>query len=133
MHGLWSRLLVCGNDQNNTLYRNEAGTLSTAAAWSAGPDDWTFAIALGDLDGDGDLDLACGNLRRNTLYRNDGGVFADSSAWSSDSTNWTRAVALGDVDGDGDLDLTCGNLTNVRNVTKRSFARLVTGRSPLSC
>jgi hypothetical protein len=67
-------------------------------------------VALGDVDGDGDLDLVCGNyLERSTLYVNEGGTFSTPPAWSSGPVDWTTTVALGDVDGDGDLDLVCGN------------------------
>lgn len=71
----------------------------------------TRAVAYGDVDGDGDLDLVCGNEGPNQLYINDGaGVFVDATAgrlpaWSKP----TYALAFGDIDGDGDLDLVCGN------------------------
>lgn len=72
--------------------------------------------ALGDLDGDGDLDVYAAALepRRESqgdaadrVLLNDGkGAFIDSGLrlGNSDST----AVALGDVDGDGDLDALVG-------------------------
>ncbi|MFW6063845.1 MAG: FG-GAP repeat domain-containing protein, partial [Chloroflexota bacterium] len=78
--------------------------------------------ALGDLDGDGDLDLFGAVIappqgrNRNPADRvlfNDGdGNFADSGQrlGSSDST----AVALGDVDGDGDLDALVGKSYGAR-------------------
>ncbi|HSM55496.1 MAG TPA: VCBS repeat-containing protein [Candidatus Sulfomarinibacteraceae bacterium] len=78
--------------------------------------------ALGDLDGDGDLDLfgaviapAQGynhNPADRVLFNDGAGNFTDSGQrlGASDST----AVALGDVDGDGDLDALVGKSYGAR-------------------
>ncbi|HKB14842.1 MAG TPA: FG-GAP-like repeat-containing protein, partial [Planctomycetota bacterium] len=73
----------------------------------------TNAVALGDVDGDGDLDAFLGTAGQERLLLNDGsGVFTDASLPFPLDYDLTRAVALGDVDGDGDLDALIGNATD---------------------
>ncbi|MBN2004176.1 MAG: VCBS repeat-containing protein, partial [Anaerolineae bacterium] len=101
-NGGWS------NTQSNQLYRNEGGRLILDSAWSpvANP---TWSVAWGDVDGDGDLDLAVGNDEYpNQLYRNEAGALILDTAWTPVQRK-TFSVAWGDVDGDGDLDLAVGN------------------------
>ena len=89
------------------------GTLFDATLTSVGPAEITRAVALGDLDGDGDLDMVEGNGdAENKVFLNDGtGVF--NLAYSTpDNFSNTRGVAIGDVDGDGDLDWVAGNFNS---------------------
>ena len=69
----------------------------------------SVSSALGDLDGDGDLDAFVGNFASpNEIWLNDGaGAFSDSGQHPGSNA---FSVALGDLDGDGDLDAFCANI-----------------------
>lgn len=72
------------------------------------------AVALGDLDGDGDLDAYLAGDFADEIWLNDGmGDFLDSG--QNLGTSETYSVALGDLDQDGDLDAFAGNSWDTAN------------------
>lgn len=71
---------------------------------------WSYAVALGDLDGDDDLDAFTASWfpTGNKIWLNNGsGVFSDSGQTLGSASS--IGVELGDVDGDDELDAFVAN------------------------
>ena len=73
----------------------------------------TASVAIGDIDGDGDIDIIIANGRhwpgQNRIFINDGrGIFTvEKNLGNQRSTSY--AAELADFDNDGDLDIAVGN------------------------
>ena len=105
------------------LLNDGTGTFANASAQLPGAMDVPRSIAVADVDGDGDVDLAIGTRRyvgfrgeevgagQSELWLNDGtGTFTDATATNLPARlAVTVSVAFADIDGDGDPDLSLGN------------------------
>jgi hypothetical protein len=93
----------------NALYHNLGGWKFEDVSKKAGVDlaAWGSGACVGDVDGDGRLDLYVTNWGSNVLFRNRGdGTFEDITASAGvGAGGWSTGCTLFDADGDGDLDL----------------------------
>ena len=97
------------------VYRNDGhGSFTDIGAGL--PPIYHGAVAWGDYDNDGDLDLLLAGRDSDTesgvtkLYRNDGGVFADIAVSLPGAD--VAACRWGDYDNDGDLDILLSGYVN---------------------
>jgi hypothetical protein len=92
------------------LLGQAGGTFAAATTYSSGGDG-PGHVALGDVNGDGRLDIVAANITSanvGVLLGQAGGTFAAAITYSSGGTS-PYGVELGDVNGDGRLDIVTNN------------------------
>ena len=110
-------LVVAHSDQTTlTLLENQSGILSSTPidVPGGGVADHPVAMAAGDLNADGLLDIVTANVVNGSIavLRNLGaGGFSAQSPEPKveEASSNPQAIALGDIDGDGDLDIATAN------------------------
>lgn len=102
---------ACGDDYYNhperqRIFYNEGGVLEANPAWVSDEVDYALDVFWGDVDQDGDLDVAfCGTSTLMRVYLNGqttGGGIATTASWeSADTPQYGNTTAFGDWNGDG--------------------------------
>ncbi|MFN8441690.1 MAG: FG-GAP-like repeat-containing protein [Caldilineaceae bacterium] len=107
-----------GSPRQNIVYLNDgSGNPFDTLTNTVGPAGiCTTALTSGDVDDDGDLDLALGNWGngcagggQTMVYLNDGDGSFDTTSYNvgvATFANMVHGLEMADLDGDGDLDLT---------------------------
>lgn len=103
--------LATGEGYNNIyssdfIYYNVDGALQTTPGWTSTPATAMLDVTWGDVDNDGDLDLAFTDTQNgSSLFYNNSGVIETSPSWHSNDYDPGNTIIFGDVNGDGWLDL----------------------------
>jgi enediyne biosynthesis protein E4 len=131
-HWPWDDALV-NPPPTQSLYRNDGNCHFTDVTKSVGLDVTFYGqgVAVGDFDGDGDVDLFFTAVGLNRLFRNDDGKFIDVSAETGvagQADQWSTSCGFIDYDNDGDLDLFVANYVKWTRDFDKAQPFTLTGR-----
>lgn len=99
-----------GFAENNRIYYNNDGVLEVSPSWTSDNDGYFYDVTWGDVDGDGDLDVAfLASDGPVMIYHNQNGSIETSPSWQSAKTDDGNTLIFGDVNNDGWIDLAVAN------------------------
>lgn len=109
-------------DGINKLYLNDrdidadGNPFNSIAEIDLGTGSVSRSVELGDLNGDGNLDLVVGNSGVNLFYPGDGdnNPFSSGSFNLTNDSDFTFEIFLRDINHDGALDVVAGNNNNTK-------------------
>jgi len=97
-----------GADKTSVFFGNGNGTFQARTSYSVGFGRDPFSVTLGELDGDGKLDIVvAGDSAKASVFLNNGnGTFKAKTDYTVGAgSNFIYSVVLGDLNGDGKLDI----------------------------
>lgn len=107
--------VACGEAYNEIqehqrIYYNIGGTLETLPSWTSTDKTPCYDVEWGDIDNDGDLDLAfISSIGPLFVYYNRGTSIERTASWNSGGYYDGNTLNWGDMDNDGWLDIAVAN------------------------
>ncbi|MBN1425893.1 VCBS repeat-containing protein [Candidatus Fermentibacteria bacterium] len=111
-----------GGLKTSKMFLNNGGVFDTVPGWETADLHYGCAAVFGDVDRDGDLDLAIGwgDSTGIAVFMNHGGVLETTPTWTTAAVSGGLQMNFGDMDGDGFLDLAVADVPRGFHVFKNT-------------
>ncbi len=92
------------------IFMNNNGVLERIPSWSSSANEISSAIAWGDINNDGFMDLAVSKwfAFHSGVYINDSGFVEHTPSWIGNTTQGQKGIACADINGDAFQELAVG-------------------------